>query len=50
MQSCKQDVKTFLCKMVIVGQDVREALAMHHLHGEAIREAIVLIETGFVER
>jgi len=39
-----------LREMVIVCQDLREALAAHDVHGDAIREAVVLIETGFVER
>jgi hypothetical protein len=46
----EQDAKAFLREMVIVCQDVREALAAHDVHGDAIREAVVLIEMGFVER
>ena len=46
----EQDAKAFLGEMVIVRQDVREALAAHDVHGDAIREAVLLIETRFVER
>ena len=41
--------KAFLGEMVIVRQDVREALAAHDVHGDTIREAVLLIETRFVE-
>ena len=46
----EQDVKAFLGKMVIVRQDIHEALAAHDVHGDTIREAVLLIETRFVER
>ena len=46
----KQDAKAFLGEMVIVRQDVREALAAHDVHGDTIREAVLRIETRFVER
>jgi hypothetical protein len=46
----EQDAKAFLGEMVIVRQDVREALAAHDVHGDTIREAVLLIETRFVER
>ena len=35
--------------MVIVGEDVRNALEVHHLHGNAVGRAIILIEAGFVK-
>jgi hypothetical protein len=43
-------MKAFLGEMVIVRQDVREALAAHDVHGDTIREAVLLIETRFVKR
>lgn len=46
----EQDTKAFLGEMVIVRQDVYEALAAHDVHGDTIREAVLLIETRFVER
>jgi hypothetical protein len=36
--------------MVLVCQDVREALAAHDVHGDTIREAVLRIETRFGER
>ena len=46
----EQDVKAFLGKMVIVRQDIHEALAAHDVHGDTIREAVLLIKARFVER
>jgi hypothetical protein len=40
--------EAFLRERVIVGKDFREALTAHHVHEDAIREAVMLIETGFV--
>ncbi len=37
-------------KMMIVGQDFRQPLASHHLHRDAIREAIMLVRAGLVQR
>ena len=45
----KQDMKSFLGKVTIVGQHVGEPFAAHHLHGGTIGEAIMLIRTGEVE-
>src|SRR5262249_21729146 len=49
LQSLEQDVKPFLCEMVIVGEDIRQSLTAHRLHGDAIRQAIMLIKTGSVK-
>ena len=46
----KQDGKTFLREVMIVGQDFRETFAAHGLHGNAIREAIGFIRLGFIKR
>src|SRR5438093_10439296 len=46
---CKQDMKAFLCEMMIVAQDVCQALAPHRLHGDTVGQAVLLIETGFVQ-
>jgi hypothetical protein len=46
----KQDVKAFLHEMMVIGEHVREALAAHGLHGDAIRQAILLIQAGSVKR
>ena len=35
-------------EMVIVGEDIREPLMAHHVHGDAVREAVMLVEPGFV--
>jgi len=43
------NAKAFLGEMPVVGQDVHQSLAAHHVHGDAIGEATVLIEPGFIE-
>lgn len=45
----KQDVKTFLREVVIVGEDLRKTFTTHGLHGDAIREAVCLVGTGLVQ-
>src|SRR6185295_11996741 len=46
----EQDVKAFLREMVLVREHVRETLAAHHLHGDAVRQAIYLIGARSVQR
>ena len=41
-------MKAFLRKVMIVGEYVREALEAHRLHGDAIRQAILLIKAGHI--
>ena len=43
-------MKAFLREMMVVGEHVRESLAVHRLHGDAIRQAILLIKAGSVKR
>ncbi len=45
----KQDMKTFLREVVIVGQDFRQPFAAHHLHGDAIGEAVFLVGARLVQ-
>ena len=45
----KQDMKTFLCEVVIVGQDFRQPFAAQHLHGDAIGEAVFLVGARLVQ-
>src|SRR5438132_4512354 len=47
--SRKQDVKTFLRKVMVVCQHVREPFVAHGKHRNAIRHAIFLVQTCFVE-
>ena len=42
-------MKAFLREMMIVRQDVHEALTAHHLHGDAIRKAVSLVRAVFVQ-
>jgi len=42
-------MKAFLCEMMIVAQDVCQALAPHRLHGDTVGQAVLLIETGFLQ-
>src|SRR5262249_20463626 len=46
----KQNAKAFLRKVMIVGEHVHQSLAAHRLHGDAIRQAILLIQAGSVKR
>src|SRR5437867_1051985 len=45
----KEDTETFLREMVIVGQDFCQPFAAHHLHGDAIGEAVFLVRAVFVQ-
>jgi hypothetical protein len=45
----KQDVKTFLGKMVVAGEHFREPFAPHDMHGDAVGEAVCFIGASFVE-
>ena len=47
--SCEQDVKAFLREMMVVAQNVCQALAAHRLHGDTVGQAVLLIETSFVQ-
>jgi hypothetical protein len=49
LKSLEQDVKTFLREVVIIGENVRQSFSTHGLHGDAIRQAIMLIGTGLVQ-
>ena len=42
-------MKTFLREVMIVGEDIRQSLSAHGLHGDAIRQAILLIQAGSVK-
>ena len=42
-------MKSFLGKVPVVGQHVSEPFAPHHLHGDAVRQAICFIRPGFIE-
>jgi hypothetical protein len=42
-------VKAFLREMMVIAEDVCQALAAHRLHGDAVRQAVLLIETRFVQ-
>ena len=44
----EQDVQTFLREVMIVGEHVRKPLVAHRLHGDAIRQAIMLIKTALI--
>lgn len=46
----EQDVKAFLREMVVIGEHLREPLALHYLHGDTVGQAIMLIGTRFIER
>ena len=39
----KQDVKAFLREMAVIGEHLREPLTPHHLHGDTVGQAIMLI-------
>jgi hypothetical protein len=41
--STEDDLKAFLCEMVVVGQDFRNPVAAHGRHGDAVHKAV-----GFV--
>ena len=43
-------MKTFLREVMIVRENFGEAFTAHHLHGDAIRQAVFLVGTGLVER
>ena len=45
----EQDVKAFLYKVVIVGENVRKPLLAHGLHRDAIRETIFLVQARLVQ-
>jgi len=47
--SWKQHAKTFLRKVPVVGEYVRETFTAHHVHRNAIGEAVFLVGSGFVE-
>jgi hypothetical protein len=42
-------MKTFLCEVVIVGQDFRQPFVAHHLHGDAVGEAVFLVGARLVQ-
>ena len=42
-------MKPFLGKVVVVGQHVREPFPAHHLHGDAVRQAVGLVRACFIE-
>ena len=42
-------MKTFLREVMIVGEHVRKPLSAHRLHGDAIRQAIMLIKAGSIK-
>ena len=42
-------MKAFLGEMMIVAQDVCQTLAPHRLHSHTVGQAVLLIETGFVQ-
>src|SRR5262249_6866821 len=45
----KKPGEAFLGEMIVTRQDFRDALLMHHIHGDAIGETVVLVGTGLVE-
>src|SRR2546421_12072329 len=48
--SRKQDVKTFLCEVMVVGEHFRQTFTAHDVHGNAVRKAICLIGACPVQR
>jgi hypothetical protein len=49
LKSLEQNVKTFLREVVIIGENIRQSFSAHGLHGDAIRQAIMLIGTCLVQ-
>src|SRR5262249_47279286 len=49
-KSLEQNVKPFLCEVVIVGEDIRKSMLAHGLHGNTVGQAVFLIGPGFIER
>jgi hypothetical protein len=45
----KQDVKAFLLKVTVIGQNIVNAFAPHRLHGNAVCQAVAFIESPGVE-
>ena len=45
--SRKENVQTFLRKVMIIREHVCQALAAHRLHGDTVGQAVLLIETSF---
>ena len=41
--SSEEDPKTFLFEMVVVGQDIRNPVATHRRHGDAVHKTIALV-------
>jgi len=42
-------MKSFLGEVVVIGEHVGESFVVHHLHGMAIRQAVLFVRTGGVE-
>ena len=47
--SRKGDLEAHLREVTVVGQAFDEAVAAHDLHGDAVGEAICLVEAGLIE-
>ncbi len=48
-RSLEQDGETLLREMIIMRQDVGDAFLSHGFHRDAVGEAVILVEAGFVE-
>jgi hypothetical protein len=45
----EENLKTFLGEMVVVGEYFCHTFASHHLHGDAIGQAVFFVRAGFVK-
>ena len=45
----EQRAESFLGEVLVVGQHLRQPLGLHRVHGNAVCEAVALVETSFVE-
>jgi hypothetical protein len=45
----EEALKSFLLKVAVLREDLGETMAAHHVHGDTVCEAVVLIGTLFIE-
>jgi hypothetical protein len=46
----KEELKSLLFEMMVVAEDLGEAMASHDVHGDTVRQAIVFVWSSFIER
>jgi hypothetical protein len=46
----EEELKAFLLKVAVVREDLGEAMSSHDVHGDTVRQAVVLIRALFIQR